>query len=107
MPTEGDPAQRVREGLEAENSHWHLYPGALPVGLFIVGESAVVLGAKTPKVVVGDSGTAFYSDPEIVDWAINHHDEYLEESSEPLEHVIERITDESRELLNSVSPDSF
>ena len=105
MPTEGDPAQRVQEGLEAENSHWYLYPGTLPVGLFIVDESEVVLGAKSPTAVVGDSGTVFCSDPEIVDWAIDLHDEYLEESSEPLEYIIERITDESKELLNTVSPD--
>lgn len=107
IPTEGRPSDRVREGLETENSHWYLYPGTLPVGLFIVDDSEVALGAKSPKAAIENSGTVFCSDPEIVEWAIDLHAEYREESSKPLEYTIEWLKDESRDLLDSFSPDLF
>lgn len=104
MPTVSESAEHVKQGLGAENVHWQLYPGELPAGLLIVDEDWVIAGPKNVNEATEISGTVYCSDPEIVEWAMDLHKAYLEDSREPLEHLIRSFQSASSDILEKVLP---
>ena len=104
IPTVSEGAEHVKQGLGAENVQWQLYPGELPAGLLIVDDDRVVAGPKNVNEATEISGTLYCSDPEIVKWAMNLHESYLEDSREPLEHLIRSFQSTSSDLLEKVTP---
>ncbi|EJN57321.1 transcriptional regulator FilR1 domain-containing protein [Halogranum rubrum] len=104
MPTVAEGAEHVKQGLGAENVHWQLYPGELPVGLLIVDKDWVVAGPKSVSDATEVSGTVYCSDPEIVKWAIDLHEAYMSDSKKPLEHLADSFRSASNTLLEKVMP---
>jgi hypothetical protein len=103
IPTASEAAEHVKQGFEAENVHWYLYPGELPAGLMIVDEDRVVAGPKTASEATEVSGTVYCSDPAIAEWAVDLHESYREESYTPLRYLLRRLQSESTDLLDRVS----
>jgi predicted transcriptional regulator len=104
IPTISEGAEHVKQGLDAENVHWKLYPGELPLGLLIVDDEWVVAGPKLVSNATEISGTVYSSNPEVVDWAIDLHETYARNSHDPLEHLLHKFKSMGSSFFDKVAP---
>lgn len=103
IPTATEAAEHVRHGLDAQNVHWYLYPGELPVGLMTVDREHVIAGPKTVSDATEISGTIYGSDPALSQWAVSLHESFSEDSYEPFEYLVQRLQTVSADLLEKAS----
>jgi predicted transcriptional regulator len=92
LPTAGNPAEMVKEGLRATNFDM-LIASRLPVSLSIFDDEVVFICPRPQDVQGNEFGVLVSADDAVVEWAIDLYETYREQSRRPPHHIIHALLD--------------